>query len=70
MPDEEQLDRFKQALEEKNEAAEARAQRGARNPRGSDVEGDQAGLHEAGTPQDTSDARKKSSGHGHVTGDK
>ena len=61
MPDEDQLEQFKQAVDEKNEAAEARAEDGAENPRESSVDGDQ---------ETDQDARKKSSRAGQVTADK
>ena len=70
MPDKEQLEQFKQAVEEKNEAARARAEGGPENPHGSAVDGDQETLSDAGTTPDAQDVRKKSSGHGQVTADK
>ena len=70
MPDKEQLDRFKQAVEEKNAEDEARAEQGPRNPHESEVDGDQENLTDAGTTQDTRDVRKKNSGKGQVTADK
>jgi hypothetical protein len=70
MPDEEQLERFKEAVEEKNEQAQADAERGPRNPHGSEAQGDQEDLVDPGTTQDTRDVRKKNSGKGQVTADK
>ncbi len=70
MPDKEQLDRFKQAVEDKNDAADAAAEAGPRNPGGSEVGGDQENLTDPGTTQDTRDVRKKNSGKGQVTADK
>jgi hypothetical protein len=70
MPEKEQLEQFKQAVEEKNEAAEIAAEEGADNPQGSAVEGDQRELTDPGTTQDTRDVRKKNSGKGQVTADK
>jgi hypothetical protein len=70
MTDKEQLEQFKQAVDEKNEAAQEKAEQGPQNPRASDIQGDEPDLIDAGTPQDTTDVRKKSSGKGHVTADK
>lgn len=70
MPDEEQLEQFKQAVEEKNEAAEQAARSGPQNANESAVDGDQENLTDAGTTQDARDVRKKNSGKGQVTADK
>ena len=70
MPDEEQLDRFKEAVDEKNEAAEAAAEDAPQNPAEPQIEGDQQDLIDSGTTQDTRDVRKKNSGKGQVTADK
>ena len=70
MPDKDQLEQFKQAVDEKNEAAEEAARSGPQNPQDSAVDGDQENLTDAGTTQDTRDVRKKNSGKGQVTADK
>ena len=70
MPDKQQMDKFKEAVEEKNRAAEEAAEAGPQNPEGSEVEGDQPGLIDSSTPQETRDTRKKNTGHGKVTADK
>jgi hypothetical protein len=70
MPDKEQLEQFKQAVEEKNEAAVEAAEAGPQNAHDSAVDGDQENLTDAGTTQDTRDVRKKNSGKGQVTADK
>jgi hypothetical protein len=59
MTDDKQLDRFKQAVEDKNE--EARARQGHDPPPQDE---------EPAAPQDTPDERAKSSRHGQVTADK
>jgi hypothetical protein len=69
--DDEQLARFRQAVEDKNEdAREASESGGSPRPRGSAPDGEQPELHEAGRPQDTRDERAKSTGHGKKTADK
>ena len=70
MTDDKQLERFRQAVEEKNEEARERSQSGDATPHGSPVEGDQPTLTEQGRPQDTRDERAKNSGHGKKTADK
>ena len=70
MPDKEQLEQFKEAVDEKNRAAEEKADAGPRNPAGSAVDGDQESLVESGSTQDARDVRKKNSGKGQVTADK
>ena len=62
--DDKQLDRFKQAVEGKNEAAHSANQGGA------NAAEEQPELREPGRPQDTRDVRAKSSGHGKKTADK
>jgi hypothetical protein len=61
MTDDKQLERFRQAVEDKNE--EARARQGEPPEAPDELEPD-------GARQDTPDERAKSSRHGHVTADK
>ena len=69
--DDNQLERFRQAVEDKNEdARDASTAGGAPQPRGATPEREQPELHEHGRPQDTRDERAKSSGHGKKTADK
>jgi hypothetical protein len=63
--DDKQLDRFRQAVEDKNEEARAADQGGGASPAEEQPE-----LHEPSRPQDTRDVRAKSSGHGKKTADK
>ena len=66
----EQLDRFGEAVERKKEESKARSEEtGQQKPGGSAVDGDQANLPEQG-PQDVRDERKKSAGKGKKTADK
>jgi hypothetical protein len=66
-----QLNRFRQAVEAKNEdAREASKAGGSPHPRGATPADEQQELHEHGRPQDTRDERAKSSGHGKKTADK
>jgi hypothetical protein len=66
--DDKQLDRFRQAVEDKNEDA-ARADEQPEFPKQPEFP-EQPELHEPGRPQDTRDERAKSSGHGKKTADK
>ena len=70
--EDQQRDRFERAVEKKKQAANEASEQtaGADGAGSSDVSGDQAALVEQGRPQDTRDARKKSSGHGKKTADK
>ena len=61
MTDDKQLERFRQAVEDKNE--EARKRQGEPPETPDELEPD-------GAPQDTPDERAKSSRHGQVTADK
>ena len=68
--DEEQLQRFGEAVEEKKAASKAASeQTGEENPTGSPVAGDQPNLVDQG-PQDVLDARAKNTRKGKVTADK
>jgi hypothetical protein len=70
MTDDKQLERFRQAVEEKNEQAKQKAEAAPPPSAEQDVvPGEQPELHEPGRPQDTRDARAKSSRHGQVTAD-
>jgi hypothetical protein len=60
MTDDKQLERFRQAVDEKNEEAADQAP----------VPEEQPELQDTGRPQDTRDPRAKSSGHGKKTADK
>ncbi len=60
MTDEKQLQRFREAVEEKNDDAQAAAPEPDEQPE----------LHDPSRPQDTRDPRAKSSGHGKMTADK
>jgi hypothetical protein len=70
----EQLDRLREAVDRKSEAAEEASRNPGRNPTGDDVTlgptGDvQPGLKSDG-PQETLDERAKNEGHGKKTADK
>jgi hypothetical protein len=70
--DDEQQQRFAEAVERKKQEADAAA-RGEhdQNPSGSTVSaGEQASLVEHGRTQDVADPRAKNSGHGKKTADK
>jgi hypothetical protein len=58
--DDRQLDRFKQAVEDKNEAASGKT----------NAPDEQPELHDPSRPPDTRDPRAKSTGHGKKTADK
>jgi len=69
--DDKQLDRVRQAVEDKNKAArEASKAAGSSQPRGASPIAEQPELHEHGRPQDTRDPRAKNAGHGKKTADK
>jgi len=69
--DDKQLNRFRQAVEDKNEDARAASEAaGAPHPRGASQAEEQPELHEPARPQDTRDERAKSSGHGKRSADK
>ncbi len=68
--DDDQLERFGQAVEEKKqEAKEASERTGEQNPAGSAVGDDQENLYRQG-PQDVTSARDKNAGKGKKTADK
>jgi hypothetical protein len=70
MTDDKQLERFKQAVDDKNEKArESSEAGGAPGPREGTATEEQAELHEQGRRQDARDERAKSSRHGQVTAD-
>ena len=69
--DEQQRERFAEAVEHKKRDAKAASE----HPRdgeagGSSVEGDQQSLIEHGRPQDARSTRTKNAGHGKKTADK
>ena len=66
MTDERQMERFREAVDEKNEAAKAASEQPGRAPGG----GDQAEPTDAELPQDENEQRTKGSRHGQVTADK
>ena len=74
MPEREQeLQRFRQAVERKSEHAREAAENTGDAPAHADdddVQGSQAGLTERGRPQDTYDVRAKNAGKGKKTADK
>lgn len=66
MTDERQMERFREAVDEKNEAAKAASEQ----PDGHPAAGDESAPTEAELPQDEDDQRTKNSRHGQVTADK
>jgi hypothetical protein len=69
--DDDQLERFGEAVERKQEEAKAASEAtGERREHGSKVGGDQASLSDDGRPQDVADPRAKSAGKGKKTADK
>jgi hypothetical protein len=69
--DDQQLERFGGAVEEKKQRSKEASERSPAPSGGEQpVSGDQASLVEDGRPQDTRDERKKNSGHGKKTADK
>jgi hypothetical protein len=69
--DEQQRERFGEAVEQKKREAKAASE----NPHSGDADpgsvgGDQQSLIEHGRPQDTRSTRKKNAGHGKKTADK
>jgi hypothetical protein len=70
---EQQLKRFGEAVEQKNEEAKQASEATQRdNPPsgGGEIAGDEQSLYEAGRPQDVTDARAKNEGKGKKTADK
>ena len=70
---EQQLERFGEAVEQKNEEAKAASEQTQRdNPATGDgaIDGDEQSLYEHGRPQDVADVRAKSAGKGKKTADK
>ena len=70
--DEEQLERFGEAVKRKSEEAKAASEQTKENPtEGSPaVAGDQENLYATGRPQDTFSIRDKNAGKGKKTADK
>jgi hypothetical protein len=71
--EEEQQERFKEAVERKARAAEAASREtgeGAPGDESGGIEGDQEGLRSPAQPQDTFSVRDKNTRHGKVTADK
>jgi hypothetical protein len=71
--DEEQQDRFKEAVERKARASEAASrERGEGSPgdESAEIQGDQESLRSPAQPQDTFSVRDKNTRHGKVTADK
>ena len=74
---EQELQRFREAVDRKSEDARDAAESthdspsgGAGRAGGGDVQGDEAGLAERGRTQDTRDIRAKNAGKGKKTADK
>lgn len=69
---EEQLERFGEAVEQKNEEARRASEQTRENPPAGDggIDGDERSLTEHGRPQDVHDVRQKSAGKGKKTADK
>lgn len=70
MTDEKQLQRFRQAVEDKNETARAGAEGPPSPSDGAVRQDEEPELHDPGRPRDTRDERAKSTGHGKKTADK
>jgi hypothetical protein len=71
MPDKETLDKFGEAVEEKNEQAREAAQASQANPAPEDaLPPEQASKIDHAHEQDDRDVRAKNSGHGQKTADK
>ena len=70
--DQEQDQRFRDAVERKKQESEAASQATANGPAGEDggVRGDQESLRSPSQPQDTFSARDKNTRHKKVTADK
>jgi hypothetical protein len=68
MTDERQLKQFRDAVERKNEAADAKAQEGEPHPREGEIHEEvQQSVIDDSTPQDVPDPHHQSSRHRHVT---
>ena len=74
---EQELQRFREAVDRKSEQAREAAESGQGSPAGragagggDEVRGDEPGLTERGRPQDTYDIRAKNAGKGKTTADK
>jgi hypothetical protein len=71
MPDDDQLERFGEAVEQKKQEAKARSEEtGEQHAHGSPVDGDQPGLTDAAREQDVRSPRDKNSAKGKMTADK
>jgi hypothetical protein len=71
MPDEEELERFGEAVERKKQEAKAASEEaGGEKPGESAVEGDQESIAEPGRPPGVASPRDKGSRKGKVTADK
>jgi hypothetical protein len=70
--DPQQQERFREAVDRKNEEAEAKSKLGPQNPRTGDVDpqSQAEGREATGYPQDEFSARDKNSGKGKKTADK
>ena len=71
--DEEQQDRFKEAVERKARASEAASRKrveGSPGDESAEIQGGQEGLRSPAQPQDTFSVRAKNTRHGKVTADK
>jgi hypothetical protein len=71
MPDDQQKERFREAVDEKNEAAKAASEQPDQQPTPADgIDGDRPELTDPERPQGETDQRAKNSRHGQVTADK
>jgi hypothetical protein len=68
--EDDQLEQFGEAVEQKKEAAREASENPSQTPRGSAVDGDQEDLASPARTQDEYDERAKGSRHGKVTADK
>src|SRR3954470_11477240 len=68
--EDDQLERFGEAVEQKKDEAREASERAGQTARGSEVDGDEADLTSAARPQDVRSVRDKSSGKGKKTADK
>ena len=69
--DDDQMERFGEAVEQKKQESKERSEQTRQEPGDpSGIEGDQETLTEHGRTQDVRDERKKNTGHGKKTADK
>jgi hypothetical protein len=68
--EEDQLEQFGEAVEQKKEAAREASHHGGQTPADSPIDGDEPDLTSAARPQDVRSVRDKNSGKGKKTADK